>query len=254
MNKPLAFILAFACSAGAQDVSEQQAKLEHIRAVNLERAAALPSFVADEVSVREMSPHTDPAQWKRLDTIESEISVHGKQFTRQNVRIDGKPWTKPQFPQFTWSVDFGVELEPLFAGKCNTQIVFDRQEEVGGRPGLAYRFQAPGAADCFGGFTYQSSFKKRTFNPPWSGRFVVEDPGGALVRFEEEAHEFPQNFPAEPFRETIQWDYVKIGDEKFLLPVTMELWGGWSNSGFYHVQTEFKNHRHFEASSNVKFH
>lgn len=248
MNRFALLILA------AGGIAAQDAVLEHIRAVNLERAKALPSFVADEVSVRYTSPHVDPPRWKLLDTIESEIAVRGKEFTRQNVRIDGKPWNKPLFPQFTWSVDFGLELEPLFGGKCRTAIVFDGREEVRGRPALAYRFRAPAHDDCFGGFTFQSWIRKRTVNPPWSGRFLVEESGGALIRFEEEAHEFPKNFQAEPFRETIQWDYVKIGDGTYLLPVAQELWGGWAKDGFYHVTTEYKNHRHFEAASNVTFH
>ena len=82
----------------AQDVSEQQAKLEHIRAVNLARAAALPSFVADEMAVRYKSKHVDPPQWQLVDTIESEIAVQGVDFTRRNTRIDGKSWNQPGFP------------------------------------------------------------------------------------------------------------------------------------------------------------
>ncbi len=111
-----AFFVGLVCLQG-QDVSEQQAKLEHIRAVNLERAAKLPSFVADEVAIRYRSKHTDPQQWEYFDTIESEIAVRGADFARQNVRLNGKPWTKQNFPNFTWSVDFGAELKPLFRSK-----------------------------------------------------------------------------------------------------------------------------------------
>lgn len=89
---------------------------------------------------------------------------------------------------------------------------------------------------------------------PWSGRFFAEEASGVLIRFEEEAHEFPKNFTVDPFRETIRWDYVKIGDGAYLLPVSQEIWGGWAKEGLYHVKTEYKNRRHLEAATSVTFH
>jgi len=50
---------------------EDAGKLEHARAVNLERAAKLPSFVMDEKAIRYKSRHTDPPKWEVFDTIES---------------------------------------------------------------------------------------------------------------------------------------------------------------------------------------
>jgi len=250
----LTLFVVFACLAG-QDVSEQQAKLERIRAVNLRRAATLPSFVADEIAVTYRSKHTDPPQWEHFYTSESEIAVRGADFTRQNVRLNGKPWTNPDFPNFTWSVDFGAELKPLFDPKCKTAIVFEKNVEALGKPALAYTFRAHGDG-CFGAFTIKNgtfSFKK-TYRPPMTGRFVVEDPGEAVVQFEEEAHEFPKRFGADPLQETIKWDYVKIGESTFLLPVGEEIFGGFVRENLYHVIVEYKNHRHFEASTNVSFH
>jgi hypothetical protein len=259
MNKTVSafipvFLVALLCLEG-QDVSEQQAKLEHIRAVNLERAATLPSFVADEIAIRYRSKHTDPPQWEYFDTIESEIAVRGADFTRQKVRLNGKPWTKPTFPNFTWSVDFGAELKSLFDPKCKTAIVFEKKVEALGKPALQYAFRAP-ADGCFGTFTIKNGMlsARKSYRPPWTGRFVVEDSGGAVVQFQEEAHEFPKGFGAEALTQKITWDYVKIGDGTFLLPVGEEMFGGFVREDLYHVVVEYKNHRHFEASANVTFH
>ena len=110
---------------------------------------------------------------------------------------------------------------------------------------------------CFGSFGRDRGFLrgKQNVYPPWNGRFLVEDPGGSVIRFEEETHEFPKDFPADPFRETIQWDHVKIGDGMYLLPVSEEFFGGFRAPGLlYHVVVQYKNHRHFEVSSGVTFH
>ena len=95
MNRAVFMLLAVSFCLHAQDASEQPLKLEHIRAVNLERAAALPSYVADEIAVRYRSKHVDPPQWQLVDTIESEIAVRGNGFVRQRTTVNGKPWNKP---------------------------------------------------------------------------------------------------------------------------------------------------------------
>ena len=250
MRRILPWIL-LSCAL-AQDPSQA---LEHARTVNLERAATLPNFVADEIATRYKSRHTNPPQWQYVDTIESEISVKGAEFTRQNIRLNGKPWTKNSFPSFNWSVQFCSELKPLFSSECNTAIQFEQREERNGRPVLAYRFQTP--PGCFGGFVIQFGLlglgRTKRYKPAWTGRFLVEDPGGSVVEFENEAHEFPKGFGADPLQQTFHWDYVKIGDATHLLPIGAEIFGGFTQADLWHVVVEYKNHRHFESSTNITF-
>src|ERR1051326_1830780 len=104
-------------------LTAQDPALEHARKVNLARAAALPNFVADETATRYKSRHIDPPKWELVDKIESEISVKGPGFTRTNIRVNGKPWNKPDLPSgVRWSVAFGNELKPLFEEKCQVRI------------------------------------------------------------------------------------------------------------------------------------
>lgn len=118
----------------------QDAALEHARAVNLERAAKLPNFLADETAVRYKSRHTDPPQWQYVDTIESEIGVQGGGFSRQHMRVNGKPWNQRAMSGFNWSVQFGEELRQAFSPDCPTKIDFEGRAEARGKPALAYRF------------------------------------------------------------------------------------------------------------------
>jgi len=81
MNKTLIFLLLLSPLPG-QDAATA---LQHAREVNLERAAKLPNFVADETMVRYKSRHTNPPKWQKMDTIESEIAVKGPDVTRQHT-------------------------------------------------------------------------------------------------------------------------------------------------------------------------
>jgi hypothetical protein len=96
-------------------------------------------------------------------------------------------------------------------------------------------------------------FSRKNYSPSRSGRFLIDDPGGNLIHFEEVATEFPKDFGADPWKQTTSWDYVKIGDASHLLPVAAEIFGGFTKADLWHVVVEYKNHRHFEASTNLTF-
>jgi hypothetical protein len=236
---PLFCVLAFAQN------------LDHVREVNLARIKSLPSFVADETIVRYKSRHVDPPQWEKFDTIESEVAVQkGVNFSRKNTRWNGKPTKKTLFPGYNWAVQFGLELKPLFDPECHTGIEFEGRE---GRL-IAYRYSAkPG--NCFGSFGVKDSYFRPTknWNPARTGRFKVEEQSGNLVEYQENASEFPKGFGMNANRLIVKWDYVKIGDSSFLLPVAWESFGGFVHSDLWHLDVTFRNHRHFEATSGITF-
>jgi hypothetical protein len=226
-----------------------QPEWEHARQVNLERAANMPNFVADETAKRSMSRKTTPDVWKLVDTIESEITFKGGAPTRQHIRINGKPWNKPTIPGISWSPEFGTEIKPVFDPQCPTKIAFEGRQDVGGKRLLMYRFSSS-SYGCFGYFEDQNM----RYVAARTGRVLVEDSGGSMIQYEEDASEFPKGFPVESWREVTSWDYVRIGDDSHLLPMTNDFFFGFASGERWHISVEFKNYRRFEAATSVTFH
>jgi hypothetical protein len=226
-----------------------QAEFEHARQVNLARAANMPSFTADEIVKLFTTRRANPAAWEPMDTIESEVVFEGVEPTRRHIRLNGKPWNKPRFPRVNWSVDFGSELKPVFNPECPNTFEFEGRQEVRGRQLLVFRFSSP-PDGCFG---YWGIDGKR-YIAARNGRVFVDEPAGNLIRYEEEASQFPQGFGAVSLREATQWDYVRLGDASYLLPVEYEISGALSSGDRWRVSGEFKNHRHFQASTSLTFH
>jgi hypothetical protein len=177
---------------------QDAARLEHARTVNLDRAAKLPSFVMDEKATRYKSRHTNPPKWEVFDTIESEIAVRGEGFTRDNVRRDGNPWKKPNFSDFNWGIPFANEIKPVFDPKCSTVIEFEGREDEHGKQLLAYRFHSP-PNGCFGNFMVtRGFFGSKIYNPARAGRILIDDPEGNVIRYEEQASEYPKGSEPTP--------------------------------------------------------
>lgn len=225
-------------------------KLEHAREVNLDYAANLPNFVADE-TVKRYTAETRSRRWRYLDTIEDEVTFQGNRVQRQDIRRNGRKWDRPfqALPGFKWGGGFGGELRPLFDLKCPTRIDYDGTASINGEQRLKYRFDSP-ADGCFSDFYVEY----QRYNPARKGHFVIDDPSGNVIQLNEVATEFPAEFEFVRREEELSWDLVKIGDTSHLLPVTANFVVDDSSGKRWRIEVQYKNHRHFESSTNVTFH
>ena len=225
-------------------------ELEQARRINLEHAANAPNFVADEIARRYRSTRESP-KWRDYDKVEDEVAFRGRRAERQQIKRNGKPWNQPfdALPGFKWYEGFETEIGPLFDPKCPTTMEYQGRSDASGRPLLEYRFRSP-VDGCFP-FLY---FAYQRYNPARSGRVFIEDPGGSIVRVDDEAIGFPEDFEFAGREEHMYWDYVKIGDVSHLLPVRASFLVTYSSGTRYRVEVEYRNHRHFEASANITFH
>ncbi|HKD07067.1 MAG TPA: hypothetical protein VKB79_14280 [Bryobacteraceae bacterium] len=224
-------------------------ELEHARSVNLAQLAHMPNFVADEVAKRYRSGSaTGPL--RPYDTVESEIAFQGRRAVRTQIKRNGQAWDQPfdALPGYKWYEGFETEIGPLFDPQCPTRIEHHGRSTVNGRPVLDYRFHSP-VDGCFP-FLY---FSYERYNPARSGRFVIEDPGGRVIEVEDRSDQFPAPFQFQAREEHVTWDYVRIGESSHLLPVRADFAATYRSGTRYRVDIEYRNHRHFEASSNVTF-
>jgi hypothetical protein len=224
-------------------------KLEHARQVNLEYASNLPNFVADETAKRYTGDNNSP-DWRYADTIETEITFRGNRAVRQQIRRNGKPWERPfeTLPGFKWYGGFGTEIRPLFDPQCPTTIRYEGRPEARGQQLLQFEFSSP-PDGCFVPFY----FEYQRYNPARTGHAFIDEPGGYVIRLDEEASGFPADFEFAQREEQVSWDYVKIGDASHLLPISANFVVLYSSGVKWRVEVEYKNHRHFEASTDLRF-
>ena len=89
---------------------------------------------------------------------------------------------------------------------------------------------------------------------PRTGRILVDKPDGNVVQMELQSAGGPVE-PGGRTRWVLSWGDVKIGEVTYLLPVAEDgTWHNGSAGDTWHVTVKYKNHRHFEAATSVKFH
>jgi hypothetical protein len=248
-----ALILPAQQPAAQRATTEEQSNLERARAVNLAYVHKMPNFIVDEITENYASAGGNPPRWEHQYTVESEIVVIGGGDSRRNVRKNGQPLTGRGLPEFLiYGGHRASNIWHLFDEHCPNKFELAGSAEERGKHLLAYRVTSPGA--CF-----SIQYGYQTYRPAFTGEALVKDPGGRLTRFEYEAREFPAGFPLSYWKWETSWDDVKIGDASYLLPVSSDLTATYSGADPYpghmtRMKREYRNYRHFEASSDVTFH
>lgn len=226
--------------------------LERVRAANFAYPARMPNFIAHEIANTYTSRGATEPQWTLQYTVDSEITVKGGGESRRNVRKNGEPWNGPGLPDFLgYGAWFGFGIQQLFDPHCPNTFELAGTEQVGGKQLLLFRVTSPGG--CF-----NVKIGYQTFRPAITGRALIEDSGGRLIQFGYEAQAFPAGFPLAGWKWFTSWDDVRIGDASYLVPVRSELVAAYSDAvpnsdRMIRVTREYKDYRHFEASSNITF-
>jgi hypothetical protein len=230
----------------------QDAALEHARQVNLERAANMPNFVADEVAEL-YTGREGSSKWRHQDTVETEITVRGIQISRQKWRKNGKPVsvvTGINMP----ATGFGAALKPLFDPECPTTLVFAGREELRRKSAMVYRFRSP-PGGCFGNLYSrpEPSAAFWPYNAARTGRVFIDEPSGEILQLEEEATGFPRGYGFVQRNQVMTWGSVRIGDVSHWLPVGADFIWHMASGELFRTTIEYQNHRHFEAGTNITF-
>jgi hypothetical protein len=210
----------------------------------------MPNFVADEVQKRYTSA-VNPPKWRLAHTVESEIAFSKGRESRTRIVLNGKPWDHPyrMLPSANWSGGFGSSLSDLFGVDCPSTFALDNGVKEHGRSLLVLRYKSP-LDGCLGWIHsgYQRFFFEET------GRVLFDERQGHVVRLEGTDQGFPPAFPISQREFEVSWDYVKIAGDSHLLPVAADYITIYDSGRMALTRAQYKNHRHFEASSSVTFH
>jgi hypothetical protein len=209
----------------------------------------VPNYVADEKGERYQTPGV-PADWRKTDVVKTEVRFDGNKETRENIFLDDRPWTEPfvVLPGWKWRGGFGEKLRSIFDPNNPVRFTFSQSIIYRGKRARVYEFSAP----INGLGSWQTGYQR--FYPAHEGKVTITEDDLMVVSVESKAKEFPAGFPISSVEEVMTWDWVIAGSDRELLPVSGEvLVVHASDRRAYLVRLDYRNHRHFQASSSIRF-
>ncbi|MEK7831689.1 MAG: hypothetical protein AAB401_11425, partial [Acidobacteriota bacterium] len=225
--------------------------LEQARHFALEYEDNLPDFMATQFVTRYGQKPGDK-DWKKEDTLEIELSYRIKGGEKYLLtKMDGKPSTlKYEYLGGSTSTgEFGTLLAAAFNPQSRAEFKEVRTETFNKRKTVVYDFKVKKA---FSANQITDKTTHQTITAAYQGTVWIDAETKRVLRIEQASEGMPANFSITLAENSVEYDWVKIADQPYLLPVRAEVLLGSDRERQYSRNViEFKNYRRFD--SDIKF-
>lgn len=225
--------------------------LEQARHFALEYDEELPDFMATQFVTR-YSQKPGDKDWKKDDTLEIELSYRirgGEKYTL--TKLDGKPSTLKYdyLGGATSSGEFGSLLAAAFSPESRAEFKEIRKELFNKRQSVVYDFKVKKA---FSANKITDKTTHQTITAAYQGTVWIDVETKRVLRIESASEGMPANFSITLAESSVEYDWIKIADQPYLLPIRAEVLLGSDRERYYNRNViEFRNYRKFDTD--IKF-
>ena len=212
----------------------------------------LPNYVVKQFTTRYETgaAHGGQTSWNALDTVTTDVvSENGKESYR-NILVDGKAPKEAVGKSGTWSTgEYSSVLLDVLQPRTDADFHGKRATTIVNRAAFHYDFSVEQANSHWNIESDGQSYK-----PEYTGAIWIDKENYRVLRIEMSARNIPKGFPLDTVESAVDYDYVLISGDKYLLPVHAEaLSCERGTSGCSRNVIEFRNYRKFGADTSITF-
>lgn len=243
-----------AVRAEAEARAEAFAKLpflEQARHYALDYAEELLDFTVTQMVTRYHRTFSSK-DWTLLDTLEIELSYRikgGEKF--KLVKLNGAP-TKMTYEDLggaTSTGEFGSMLGALFDPRSQAEFKEVKHEVFRGHQTVVFEFKVQ-TAHSQSQITDKTS--GRTITSGYQGSIWIDTETKRALRIEESQDDIPRGFRITLSENAVEYDWVTISGERYLLPIHAEVLMGQDRERYYTRNViEFRNYHKFDSDVKI---
>ena len=236
--------------------SEEQAKLlDEVKDYAVNYTKRLPDFICLEQTRRYVDT-TGRDSWRQMDIISARLSYFNQHEDYKLVSLNDKVSTDGSYTSVGGAMsmgDFGTTMRDIFDPASHASFAWDRWTTLRKRRTHVFSYRVPLEYSRYT-IEYQGENKSDTqrITAGYHGSVFVDKDLETIVRITQDADSIPPTFPVSEARETLDYDFTKIGDSDFFLPLvaTVQMHSGrlWTKN-----VKEFRLYRKFSADAVIKF-
>jgi hypothetical protein len=197
--------------------------LEKTRANTLAAINEMPDFVVKQLISRSAA-YAGTGNWKPLDNLAIAVSYSEAKGEEYKVlAVNGSPINAEKrgsyagFNGSSTNGEFVETLRRIFAPESKTEINVLTTDVVRGRRSIVYDYSID-ISNNKRMLGYQS-LTLSAVPAGEKGRFWVDAGQNRIIKIEYDLTDIPASFPVRAFHQSIDYDWVKITDQMYLLPV-----------------------------------
>jgi len=188
--------------------------------------------------------------WQALDVVTADVVSEGGKESYKNILVNGKVPRDSVENSGSWSTgEFQTIQLNLLSPQTDADFHNKRSTTIVNRPAFKYDYSVEKRNSNWDVHASSESYK-----PAYSGTIWIDKENFRVLRIEMAAQNMPRSFALDQVETALDYDYVMIGDTKFLLPShseTLSCIRGTSDCSRNVI--EFRNYRKFQADTNIKF-
>jgi hypothetical protein len=174
----------------------------------------LPNFVCKEVISRFKSETIRP-NWLPVDVVTAALVYENGKESYRGVTIDGKSTIKGlEQLRGAWSTgEFGSVLMQLFEPATAADFRFRDDSLLGRKHAKTFSFNVARENS-----QWRVEAAEQVTQPGYGGTVWIDPQTARVLRVEMQAHDLSLRFPASRVESSMDYEYVQLGAEKYLLP------------------------------------
>ncbi len=253
--KPYAGVVAVAVVLSAQprpdpDAAEQKKILADAAEYALHQEQNLPNFICTQTTQRFVDS-TGHSGFRSVDLIVERLTYfdHHEEYKVFMVNGEASNLDHHDLGGATSSGEFGSVMKGIFWPQANTQFTWERFYTLRGRRMNVYSYNVP----AFGSdYHIVVPGRKLDLVTAYHGLIFIDDEKHYVHRITLHADGIPAEFPVQEVGLVLDYDYTRIGEADYLLPLEFELR---SREGIHLIKNDvtYDGYRKFNADATITF-
>jgi hypothetical protein len=215
-------------SAKLPSSSESEGLIEKARQKTLEAVEEMPDFVVKQ-QIQRSAAYAGTGNYRNLDRLVVAVSYRASgEETYRVLSVNGVLQAVTESKQSYEGVggtsstgEFVTMLATIFKPESQAKFELIQTDILRGSKALVYDFSVE--KDRAKQMITSVGTSTESTITGMKGRIWIDRDSARVMRIESEATDIPANFPIQTARRSIDYDWVKITDEKYLLPLLSDV-------------------------------
>ena len=235
-------------------IDEQRDVLKTATDYALNYVKRLPDFICSQVTRRFYDP-TGQESWRQEDVILERLSFFEQHEDYKVVLVNNRPMDVPheKLGGATSSGEFGSILKEIFDPYTKTDFDWARWATLRGRRMYVFNYRVQQSRSTYRITSYNSPTSSDSMVAGYHGLVYVDKETLKVMQITLAADGLMAPFPIRQVSLTLVYDYTRIGDSDYVLPLKAELRSADDRRFLVKNDVEFRMYRKFGADTSIKF-
>ena len=236
----------------AGDAANEDAVIAAAREAAAGFTETLPNYIVKQMTTRYQTEASagQKTSWHALDVVTADLTLENGKESYKNILVNGKAPKQALEKTGSWSNgEFASMLQLVLHPGSEADFHGKRSATIANRSAWRYEYavEQPNSH-----WTLEAA--GQSYAPAYSGSLWIDKETSRVLRIEMAARRIPGDFPLDSAESTVDYEFIVLGERKFLLPTHSEVLSCQRGTRDCSRNViDFRNYRKFGSDTSISF-